>query len=101
MTDERLYGGIEAGGTKFICALASEPPRLDHQVTFSTTDPSSTLEQVRLFFEPFIKQGMVASIGLASFGPVEVNPLSPTYGYITTTPKPGWREYNILGELQQ
>jgi fructokinase len=44
---------------------------------------------------------MVAGIGLASFGPVEVNPLSPTYGYITTTPKPGWREYNILGELQQ
>ena len=42
MTDERLYGGIEAGGTKFICALASEPPRLEHQVTFSTTDPSST-----------------------------------------------------------
>ena len=101
MTGERLYGGIEAGGTKFICALTSEPPRLEHQVTFSTTDPSSTLEQVRLFFEPFIQQGMVASIGLAAFGPVEVNPFSPTYGYITATPKPGWRDTNILGELQR
>ncbi|HOU00518.1 MAG TPA: ROK family protein [Anaerolineaceae bacterium] len=101
MLHKNMFGGIEAGGTKFICALTSEPPRLEHQVTFSTTDPSSTLEQVRLFFEPFIQQGMVASIGLAAFGPVEVNPFSPTYGYITATPKPGWRDTNILGELQR
>lgn len=101
MTDTNLYGGIEAGGTKFICALSSEPPRLDHQVTFSTTDPASTLEQVRSFFAPYVKDGKVKGIGLAAFGPVDVNPASPTYGYITATPKPGWFNTNILSTLRQ
>lgn len=101
MSKMEFFGGIEAGGTKFICALSSKPPLLDHEATFSTTDPASTLEQVCAFFEPYIKEGMVKGIGLAAFGPVDVNPSSPTFGYITATPKPGWFNINILGILRQ
>ena len=53
MSDTNLYGGIEAGGTKFICALASEPPVLTHNVTFDTTSPGETLQRVSDFFLPF------------------------------------------------
>lgn len=101
MTQADMFGGIEAGGTKFICALASEPPRLDREKTFRTTEPVETLQQVCAFFEPFVKEGRVRGIGIAAFGPVDVNPVSPTYGYITATPKPGWGNTSILGKLQQ
>lgn len=96
-----LFGGIEAGGTKFICALAAEPPRLEHEVTFSTADPKETLDQVCAFFQPFVNEGRVKSIGIAAFGPVDVDPASPDYGCITATPKPGWGNTNILGVLRE
>jgi fructokinase len=96
-----LYGGIEAGGTKFICALASEPPRLEHEITFNTTNPEETLSLVCEFFYPHIKAGKVKSIGIAAFGPVDVDPASSTYGYITATPKPGWGNTDLLGILRQ
>lgn len=96
-----FYGGIEAGGTKFICAVSQKPPHLVREVQFETTTPQETLESVCDFFSPYIRDGNLASIGLASFGPIDINKNSPTYGYITSTPKPNWENTDILGTLQR
>jgi fructokinase len=93
-----LYGGIEAGGTKFVCAVGTGPDDLRATTRFSTTTPSETLERAIAFFG---EQGDLASIGIASFGPVDVNPSSPTFGFITSTPKPGWAHTDIAGAIQR
>lgn len=96
-----LFGGIEAGGTKFICAVAHQPPQFVSTATIETTTPQETLEKVCGFFHPYIKDGSLQSIGLASFGPIDIDVHSPTYGYITSTPKANWQNTNILGILKQ
>ena len=101
MSDAELFGGIEAGGTKFICAVSSNPPILIDKIQFNTTTPDQTIEKVCEYFYPYIKKGRLKSIGIASFGPVDVDVLSSTYGYITTTPKPYWETTNILGQLKK
>ncbi len=100
MSIEQLYGGIEGGGTKFICTVASGPQNVIDEVRFATTTPQETLQQVCTFFTPYVKAQRIKSIGLGSFGPVDTDPLSPTFGYITTTPKPNWANTNILGILK-
>lgn len=96
---EKLYGGIEAGGTKFVCAVGSSPQNIVDEVRFPTTIPADTIQQVCDFFTPHMHH--LHGIGLGSFGPVDVNPASPTYGYITSTPKPHWGNTNILGMLRE
>ncbi len=96
---EKLYGGIEAGGTKFVCAVGSSPQNIVDEVRFPTTIPAETIQQVCDFFTPHLHH--LHGIGLGSFGPVDVNPASPTYGYITSTPKPHWGNTNILGMLRE
>jgi fructokinase len=98
-TTEKLYGGIEAGGTKFVCAVGGGPNRVVDETRFPTTTPVETIRQVCDFFAPYINQ--LQGIGLGSFGPFDVDPNSPTYGYITTTPKPHWSNTNILGMLRE
>jgi fructokinase len=94
-----LYGGIEAGGTKFVCAVGSGPDDLRAQVRFATASPEETISQAIRFFR---EQGEpLAAIGVASFGPLDPAPASPTFGYITTTPKPGWAHTNFVGPLRQ
>ena len=100
MNDQILYGGIEGGGTKFICAIGRSPSEIVDEIRFSTTTPQETLEKVCQFFKPSVREGRIKSIGLGSFGPVDVDPGSPTYGYITTTPKPNWANTDILGILK-
>lgn len=100
MARQEFFGGIEAGGTKFICALAAHPPKIDHEITFATTDPVETLARVGAFFSPYVKEGRVKSVGIAAFGPVDVIQSSPTYGFITATPKLDWVNTNILGILR-
>lgn len=96
-----LYGGIEAGGTKFICAVSGNPPLLESEVSINTTLPDETLEKVCEFFYPYINAGRLKSVGLVAFGPVDTNIHSPTYGYITETPKPHWANLDIKGRLEQ
>ena len=96
---EKLFGGIEGGGTKFNCAVGNSPENIIAEARFATTTPSETIGQVIDFFMPFVNQ--IQGIGLGSFGPFDVNPNSPTYGYITTTPKPYWGNTNILGMLRE
>jgi fructokinase len=101
MSVEYLYGGIEGGGTKFLCAVGSSPDKIIDEARFPTTTPQETLERVCSFFASYVKAGRIKSIGLGSFGPVDVDPASPKFGYITTTPKPNWAFTNIYGILQQ
>lgn len=84
-----LWGAIEAGGTKFVCAVGTGPDDLWAEVRFPTTMPEETIGRAIQFFQQQ-KKGPLTAIGIASFGPVDLNPDSPTFGYITDTPKPGW-----------
>src|SRR5512147_1622460 len=88
MNTPQLYGGIEAGGTKFVCVVASGPDHIIEEVRFPTTTPEETLRNSVEFFRPFVEAGQVHSIGVGCFGPLDLDPRSPTYGYITATPKP-------------
>lgn len=96
-----LYGGIEAGGTKFVCAVGAGPDDLRAEVRFPTTTPEETIGRAIDYFKEQAKIEPVAAIGIASFGPVDPNPASPTFGYITTTPKPHWANANLAGTLSQ
>ncbi len=96
---KKIYGGIEGGGTKFNCAIGNGPENIIAEARFPTTTPSETIGQVIEFFTPYV--GRLHGIGLGSFGPFDCNPASPTYGYITTTPKPHWGSTNILGMLHE
>jgi fructokinase len=98
----RLFGGIEGGGTKFICAVGTSPDDIRAETRFATTDPVSTVRQTVEFFQRQIeKHGPLAVVGLACFGPLDLRQDSPTYGFITSTPKPGWRNVDILGMLSR
>lgn len=96
----QLYGAIEAGGTKFLCAISSDPPHLVVQARIETTNPEETLGKVVRFFLPYKTRGDIGAIGIGCFGPLDTSQDSPTYGFITTTPKPGWRNTPLLSSLQ-
>jgi len=94
---KKLYGGLEGGGTKFVCAVGSDPEKLLEEVRFPTTSPAETISRAIAFFKRFD----LSAIGLATFGPLDLNPLSPSYGSIVATPKEGWLNTHILGEFRQ
>lgn len=95
-----LVGGIEAGGTKFVCAVGTGPDDLRAETRFPTTTPAETLAQALAFFrEQSQIHGPLAAIGIASFGPADPDPASPTYGHITATPKPGWSNTDFGGTI--
>lgn len=86
-----MLGAIEAGGTKIICAVGPEPGMALASETFATADPATTFQEVRTFFDRAqAHHGRLGAIGVAAFGPVDVDPGSPTYGTVQRTPKPGW-----------
>ncbi|HEY2494725.1 MAG TPA: ROK family protein [Paenibacillus sp.] len=90
-----LLGAIEAGGTKFVCGIGTEGGKVEERISFPTTTPAETMAKVDSFFEG---KG-VQAIGVGSFGPIDPVKGSATYGYITTTPKPHWSQYDIVGHL--
>jgi fructokinase len=94
---EGLYGGMEGGGTKFVCAVGTGPDHILDQTRFPTTTPDETLEQAITFFKKY----ELAAIGLAPFGPLDLNPASSSYGSISATPKPGWSNTDILGRFRR
>lgn len=97
-----LFGGIEGGGTKFVCAIADESGVILEDARFPTVDPTNTLAQAITFFKQaeVMHTQALSAIGIASFGPIDLNPASPTYGYITKTPKAGWSFTNVVGTIQ-
>lgn len=94
-----LYGGLEAGGTKFVCAVGSGPNDIQDEVQFPTTTPEETIGRAIDFFRA--DEGRLTAIGIASFGPVDPDPASPTCGFITTTPKPGWSDTDLAGAVRR
>ncbi|MDM8520261.1 ROK family protein [Anaerolineales bacterium HSG6] len=93
-----LFGGIEAGGTKFVCAVGSSPDDIRAETRFPTSKPEETINQAIAFFK---EHGPVESIGIGAFGPVDPDPISDTYGYITTTPKPYWEHTDLAGPIRE
>ncbi|MBQ6559336.1 MAG: ROK family protein [Erysipelotrichaceae bacterium] len=87
-----LYGGIELGGTKIICGYGDDECLLIDKTSIPTTRPEETLSKVKAYF----LKNRVSSLGVASFGPIDLNQRSETYGYIITTPKPFWENTDVL-----
>jgi fructokinase len=96
----QYFGGIEAGGTKFNCLVGRSPDDVLQQVRVPTTSPAETLERAIEFFTPFVRDGKIRSIGVGSFGPCDLSPASSTFGFITSTPKPGWENTDVVGPLR-
>ena len=94
-----MYGAIEAGGTKFVLSVGDESLEIIDQLTIPTVSPEETMPLVIEFFKQFEKN--LLAIGIGSFGPIDVNPESSTYGFITQTPKLKWRNYDFLGNIQK
>lgn len=92
-----LLGSIEAGGTKFVCGIGNDKMEVIERVSFPTTTPQETMAKVFEFFDRY----HCDAIGIGSFGPIDINRQSKTYGYITTTPKKYWGQYNILGTMKE
>ena len=92
-----LFGGIEAGGTKFVCAIGDSDGNIIERMQIPTTNPTETIIKVKNFFKGY----KLNAVGLGSFGPIDVNPLSKTHGYITSTPKWEWRNFPIVETLKE
>jgi fructokinase len=98
----RFFGAVEAGGTKFVCAVGDETGRIHTLQQFPTADPASTIENTLSFLRRCSTDfGDLSAIGIGSFGPVEINGNSPRYGFIGRTPKPGWSGVDIAGPLSR
>ncbi len=92
-----LIGGIEAGGTKMVCAVADEHGKLIDRKSFLTRQPEETFEDMISYF----KEWDIKALGIGCFGPVDLNKNSKTYGYITSTPKQGWANCDIVGTFEK
>lgn len=92
-----MLGAIEAGGTKFVCAVGDETGKIVERIQIPTTVPSETIPQVIAFFKKY----SIEAIGIGSFGPIDVNQDSATYGNITSTPKPGWKDYPFVQAIKE
>jgi fructokinase len=90
-------GGIEAGGTKMVCAVADENGTILDRTVIPTGTPDETIPGMVAYF----KKWQIESLGIGCFGPLDLNPASPTYGSITKTPKAGWTDYNIAGAFSR
>lgn len=88
---------IEAGGTKFVCAIGNEKGEVLDRIQLPTTTPKETMEQVINYF----KDKTFEAMGIGCFGPIDPNIESKTYGFITSTPKVAWQNYNIIGKLKE
>lgn len=93
----KLYGGVETGGTWCVCALGTGPDDLRAREQFPTTSPAETLDRIVRFFRGHPPP---EALGIGSFGPVDLDRDSPTWGYVTTTPKPGWQQTPVATVLR-
>ncbi len=97
-----IFGAVEAGGSKFVCAVGNAAGDILLEQRLPTSDPTTTFAAVRAFLRRGCEEfGTYAAIGIASFGPVEIDPASARYGHIGKTPKAGWSGTDILGRLTQ
>ncbi|WP_027215968.1 ROK family protein [Butyrivibrio fibrisolvens] len=92
-----IYGGIEAGGTKMICVIGDENGRILDRMQIPTKTPEETMPIMIDYF----KGKDIKALGIACFGPIDLNRDSKTYGYITSTPKLAWKNYDIVGAFKK
>lgn len=90
-------GALEAGGTKMVCAVGDENGQILERASIVTENPDKTMSEILEFF----RQYTLDAIGIGTFGPVDLDRTSPTYGYITSTPKISWRNFNLLGSMKR
>ena len=93
----KRFGALEAGGTKMICAVGDETGRILERVSLPTLTPAETMPAMIGFF----RDKGISALGIGCFGPVDLNRASPTYGYITSTPKLAWQNYPIVGTFRE
>jgi fructokinase len=91
-----MLGGIEGGGTKWVLGVGTGPDHLE-SISIPATSPAETIRATAEFF----RGRAIAALGIGCFGPLDLHPDSPKYGYITSTPKTAWRDFDILGELSR
>jgi len=93
-----VFGGVEAGGTKFVCVIGTGPDAIMETRRIDVAGPAESIEAALDFFRRAVAAGTpLAAIGIGSFGPVELRRSNPRYGFITTTPKPGWSGTDVAG----
>ena len=93
----KLYGALEAGGTKMVCAIGDENGNILERVSIPTLTPEETMPAILDFF----RNKNISALGIGCFGPVDLDKKSPTYGHITTTPKLAWKNYDIVGVCEK
>ena len=92
-----ILGAIEAGGTKFVLAVGNEKGELTEKISIPTRTPEETMPEIYAFF----RDKNIEALGIGCFGPLELNKEKEKYGYITSTPKLAWADYDILGNLKK
>ena len=95
MADRVTYGGVEGGGTKFVCVVGTSPDDIRAETRIPTASADETLTTVVGFFS----DRDVDAVGVAHFGPLDLDPASPTYGHVISSPKPGWSGADVVGTL--
>lgn len=90
-------GALEAGGTKMVCAIGDETGKILEQVSIPTETPEITMPKMIAYF----KEKQIEALGIGCFGPIDPDEDSETYGYITSTPKLAWANYNIVGAFKE
>ena len=93
------FAAIEAGGTKFICGVGTCPDDL-RTVQIPTTEPGVTINAVIEFLRT-AGAGKLKAVGIGSFGPICTDPHSPAWGYITSTPKLAWKNFDLAGPIRE
>ncbi|MBO5057530.1 MAG: ROK family protein [Lachnospiraceae bacterium] len=92
-----VLGALEAGGTKMVCAVGNEKGEIFEQVSIPTEAPAITVPKMISYF----KEKKIEALGIGCFGPIDPDKKSETYGYITSTPKLAWADYNIVGAFEE
>ena len=92
-----ILGALEAGGTKMVCAVGNEKGEIFEQISIPTRTPETTVPEMISYF----KEKKVEALGIGCFGPIDPDRNSKTYGYITSTPKLAWADYNIVGAFEE
>lgn len=100
---QKFYGAVELGGTKLVTIIANDINSIVRKKVFPTLNPGDTTQDIVDFFKNELPEpgDKLEAIGVGSFGPLDLNPESKTYGYITSTPKQGWEFFNLKGELEK
>lgn len=93
----KRFGALEAGGTKMVCAIGDENGNILERISIPTGTPENTMPPMIAFF----KERSIDALGIGCFGPVDLDRNSPTYGYITSTPKLAWTNYPIVAEFEK